>query len=196
MEDQPALEESTKPPCDGIITKAAGAEALLCARADGAADSDPSSSSGGSCKGPVPSPFSISVLSAQGLQELQGIQILNRHQGETEGPQEQQVPKDPCIDKLSLCAPGRSNGMEGKDEDCVVEVESGGVRTPEASSRCADTDIETACRETFLFANAKAGMDMTEDEKAKIAAKIFELSKNSPFFVNEMRCARSKKHKT
>lgn len=59
---------------------------------------------------------------------------------------------------------------------------------PSSTSGAAGPDLETVCRQTFIFANSKAGMDMTEEEKAKIAAKIFELSKNSPFYANEMRC--------
>lgn len=59
---------------------------------------------------------------------------------------------------------------------------------PGSTSAAAEPDLETVCRQTFIFANSKAGMDMTEEEKAKIAAKIFELSRNSPFYANEMRC--------
>ncbi|KAL8440600.1 hypothetical protein Efla_005519 [Eimeria flavescens] len=60
---------------------------------------------------------------------------------------------------------------------------------PEAGEE-RPADIGTACRQTFIFGNEKAGMEMTEEEKARIAAKIFELSRHSPFYANEMRKSR------
>lgn len=76
---------------------------------------------------------------------------------------------------------------EGNGDECFVEEKEGGGGSLQDSMRAGPSDIETACRQTFIFGNYKAGMDMTEEEKAKIAAKVFELSKNSPFFANEMR---------
>ncbi|KAL8451374.1 hypothetical protein Emed_002039 [Eimeria media] len=80
----------------------------------------------------------------------------------------------------------------GKNEEGVSSVSGttpgGGVRTPQVEAgNSSPADVETACRQTFIFGNQKAGMDMSEEEKARIAAKIFELSRHSPFYANEMR---------
>ncbi|KAL8274271.1 hypothetical protein Esti_001782 [Eimeria stiedai] len=82
----------------------------------------------------------------------------------------------------SMCAGGSEEGRG----DLGGEAPGGGfVPTPQAYSSPAD--VETACRQAFIFGNQKAGMKMSEEEKARIAAKIFELSRHSPFYANEMR---------
>lgn len=192
MEDQPAYEGIVKPHCSLISTEAAGAE-VLPSPANGAEHLVPSGACAGPRKGCSPSPFGEAAIPAGGVQ---GLKTRKRPHWKADCPQEQQIPKGPSVQLLSTCAPCGANELEERNEDCVVEVEGrGSVRTPADLPGCTETDIETACRETFLFANAKAGMDMTEEEKAKIAAKIFELSKNSPFFVNEMRCAGNTHHR-
>ncbi|OEH77220.1 polk-prov related protein [Cyclospora cayetanensis] len=89
---------------------------------------------------------------------------------------------------------GRDVDVSPQDEatgmrvDCLVDEREAPLGAPPQGVECSTaSSIEIACRQTFIFGNYKAGMDMTEEEKAKIAARIFELSKNSPFFANEMR---------
>ncbi|KAL8452133.1 hypothetical protein Emag_002503 [Eimeria magna] len=83
-----------------------------------------------------------------------------------------------------MCASGNEEGSSGLN----VTSPGRGVRTPQLEvGNSSPADVETACRQTFIFGNQKAGMDMSEEEKARIAAKIFELSRHSPFYANEMR---------
>ncbi|CDJ50860.1 Polk-prov protein, related [Eimeria brunetti] len=189
MEGQPLWEDSTNAPCAAISPKTAAADVVAFAPVDGGTGVDRSSSPGSPRGEPAPLPFSGTVNLAERSQELQGLRLSKGLHAEAEGPREGlQVSESPCAEKLTMRDPCGTDVLEGADGDCVVaEAGNGCVSTPEGPSGGGGTDIETACRETFLFANAKAGMDMTEEEKAKIAAKIFELSKNSPFFVNEMR---------